>query len=334
MRRHVVIGGCGFTGTYLVRELLRTDRQVVVLDTAALPKEFQGRVQYCNVDIRDRDALRRIPLDHGDIAYHLAARQFHSDVPKHAQDEWFAAVNVTGTDNVLAWLGQLAEPRLVYLSTDMVYGVPETLPVPPSHKKSPLGPYGRSKAASELLCERARAKGYRVTVLRPRMIVGPGRFGILVKLFRLMDMGLPVPMIGSGRNRYQMIAVEDVVSAVLASVEKGFPQMAFNLGSGEAPPVRELLSNTIRRIGSRSVVVPVPAGPLKMLLSSLEKLGMPLLYREQYQIADINYTVDIEPTAAVLGWRPQKNDEDMLVGAYERYRADRDDRDNVARTSA
>ena len=160
--------------------------------------------------------------------------------------------------------------------------------------KNPLGPYGRSKAASEELCERARAKGYRITILRPRMIVGPGRFGILVKLFRLMDRGLPVPMIGNGHNRYQMIAVEDVVSAILASVEKGFPPVALNLGSGEAPPVRDLLRNTIRRIGSRSIVVPVPAAPLKVALSSLEKLGMPLLHREQYRIADINYVVDMD----------------------------------------
>lgn len=321
MARHVVIGGCGFTGTYLVRELLQRGKQVVVIDTAALPTEFQGRVNYCKVDICDRDALGSIRLEHGDIAYHLAARQFHNEVPRRSQDEWFAAVNVTGTANVLGWLRQLTEPRLVYLSTDMVYGVPETLPVPPGHKKNPIGPYGRSKAMSEVLCERARNEGYRITILRPRMIVGPGRYGILVKLFRLMDMGLPIPTIGNGRNRYQMIAVEDVVSAILASVDKSFPPVALNLGSGEAPPVRDLLRNTIRRIGSHSPVVPIPAAPLKLALSFLEKLGVPLLHREQYQIADINYVVDIKPTTAALGWRPQKNDEDMLVAAYERYRA-------------
>ncbi|MBR7552099.1 hypothetical protein KC220_26500, partial [Mycobacterium tuberculosis] len=80
---------------------------------------------------------------------------------------------------------------------------------------------------------------------------------------------------------------------ILASVEKGFPAVALSLGSGDAPPVRQLLRNTIKRIGSRSIVVPVPAKPLKMTLSLLEKLGKPLLHREQYQIADINYVVDI-----------------------------------------
>lgn len=320
MSRHIVIGGCGFTGVYLVRELLNAGSEVAVVDVAPLPAEFRGRVRYHQIDILDAEALGQVALENGDIVYHLAARQFHNEVPKQNQDEWFAAVNVMGTRNILSWMRSLSEPRLVFLSTDMVYGKPETVPVPPSHKKNPLGPYGRSKAAAEQLCEQARDEGYRVTILRPRMIVGPGRFGILIKLFKLMELGLPVPTIGAGRNRYQMIAVEDVVSAILASVKKRFPPVALNLGSGAAPPVRDLLRNTIKRIGSRSMVLPTPAAPLKLVLSSLETLGMPLLHGEQYQIADINYVVDIEPTAATLDWSPQKNDEDMLVAAYEHYK--------------
>lgn len=153
------------------------------------------------------------------------------------------------------------------------------------------------------------------------MIVGPGRFGILIKLFKLMDMGLPVPTIGSGRNRYQMISVEDVADAILASVEHGFPQQAFNLGSGAAPPVRQLLKNTIRRTGSRSSVLPVPARPLKWLLAALEKVGLPVLHREQYLIADLRYVVDISQGQQVLGWSPSRNDEDMLVEAYTYYKS-------------
>jgi dTDP-glucose 4,6-dehydratase len=318
--KHIVIGGSGFTGSHLVRTLLAQGQQVQTVDLLPLPAEFSGRVVHHQLDILDTAALSRVPLDEGDVVHHLAARQFHNAVPAKEQDAWFAEVNVTGTANVLKWMRKLRQPRLIYTSTDMVYGLPESLPVPPTHRRNPLGPYGRSKAASEQLCEQARTEGYLITVLRPRMIVGPGRFGILIKLFRLMDLGLPVPTIGSGRNRYQMIAVEDVVSAILAAVEKGFPAVALSLGSGDAPPVRQLLRNTIRRIGSRSIVVPVPAKPLKMALSLLEKLGKPLLHREQYQIADINYVVDIAPTQELLDWHPTRNDEDMLVAAYAHYR--------------
>lgn len=323
MAKHIIVGGCGFTGIYLARALLARGEQVETIDLVPLPQEFDGKIVHHLVDILDLPRLQQVHLADGDTVHHLAARQFHNDVPSKGQDAWFAEVNVTGTANVLQWMRELPVPRLVYLSTDMVYGIPKQLPVPPTHPHNPLGPYGRSKAASEQLCVEARQNGYQITILRPRMIVGPGRFGILIKLFRLMDLGLPVPTIGSGRNRYQMIAVEDVVSAILAATEKGLPAVALSLGSGDAPPVRQLLKNTIKRIGSRSAVLPVPAMPLKMMLSVLEKLGMPLLHREQYQIADVNYVVDIGPTTTALDWHPSRNDEDMLVAAYEHYRQQR-----------
>ncbi len=317
---HVVVGGCGFTGTHLIRRLLAREAPVIAIDTADLPVEFSGRVVHHRIDIRDASALESIPLPEDAIIYHLAARQFHGDVPRFDQDDWFADVNVRGTRTVLEWMSGISRPRLVYLSTDMVYGFPETVPVTPTHPKRPLGPYGRSKLAAESLCEQARERDYRITILRPRMIVGPGRFGILTKLFRLMGTGLPVPTIGSGMNRYQMISVEDVVDAIIACTERGFPQLALNLGSGDAPPVKQLLKNTIRRIGSRSPVIPIPAPPLKWLLAALEGTGMRVLHREQYQIADLNYVVDIAQSLEALGWTPSRNDEDMLVDAYAYYR--------------
>ncbi len=323
MSKHIVIGGSGFTGTYLVRSLLARGQQVHTIDLLPLPSEFSAGVVHHQLDIRNAATLAQVPLAEGDIVYHLAARQFHNDVPSENQDAWFAEVNVAGTANVLQWMRQLQQPRLVYTSTDMVYGLPDTLPVPPTHPHNPLGPYGRSKAASEQLCVEARQQGYLITILRPRMIVGPGRFGILIKLFRLMDLNLPVPTIGSGKNRYQMIAVQDVVSAILAVVDKQFPPVALSLGSGDAPPVRQLLRNTIKRIGSRSLVLPIPAKPLKLALTLLEKFGKPLLHREQYQIADVNYMVDIAPTTEALDWHPTRNDEDMLVAAYSHYRQQR-----------
>ena len=45
------------------------------------------------------------------------------------------------------------------------------------------------------------------------MIIGPGRLGLLKKLFFLIKNNLPVPMIGSGKNRYQFISVFDCADA-------------------------------------------------------------------------------------------------------------------------
>ena len=50
-------------------------------------------------------------------------------------------------------------------------------------------------------------------------------------------------------------------------------------------------------------------------------LGFPLMYKEQYEIADENYILNITDTKEELGWEPRYNDEDMLYQAYEAYRS-------------
>src|SRR6202042_3571837 len=146
-----------------------------------------------------------------------------------------------------------------------------------------IGPYGRSKRDAERLLAQARTThGIESTIFRPRLIAGAGRMGILVKLFELVRRSLPVPMIGSGRNRYQMIAVEDCVQAALNAVERGCPSGPYNLGSDDPPPVRELLQELIRRAGSHSRVVPTPARAVQAVLKTLDAIGATLLYPEQF----------------------------------------------------
>jgi dTDP-glucose 4,6-dehydratase len=71
----------------------------------------------------------------------------------------------------------------------------------------------------------------RISIFRPRLIIGPGRLGILSKLFTLIDANLPVPMIGSGRNPYQFISVFDCAEAARLAWRAGVPNEAYNLGS-------------------------------------------------------------------------------------------------------
>jgi dTDP-glucose 4,6-dehydratase len=153
------------------------------------------------------------------------------------------------------------------------------------------------------------------------LIVGPGRLGVLAKLFQLIQRGWPVPLIGDGRNSYQMVSVFDCVTAVEAALAKGVPDGAFNLGSLDPPSVRELLQWVIAEAGSRSRLVPTPGGPLKAMLAALDFVGLPLLYPEQFKIADLNYLVDVSSTMAALGWRPRHDDADMLAAAYAEFRA-------------
>jgi dTDP-glucose 4,6-dehydratase len=202
----------------------------------------------------------------------------------------------------------------------MVYGYPQSVPINEDHPTLPLGEYGKSKLASEELCQKYRERGINISIFRPRPIVGPGRLGILTKLFNLVDKNLPIPMIGSGRNAYQFVSVFDCVSAMRRAWHAGCPNETYNLGSGAPPSVRQLLASLINEAQSRSIILSTPASIVKAVLEGLDYLNMPVMDPEQYLIADEHYILDTSKAECWLGWRPERRDEDMLIAAYREYR--------------
>ncbi len=316
--KFILIGGSGFVGQHLAAELAKRGQEAVICDIAEPATPEIG--SFVRTDVTDWASVRALPLEEDDIVIHLAANQYHGRVPRRDRQAYFAHTNVCGTANILQVMEQRRAKRMIYFSTDMVYGRPSYLPIDTEHPKLPFGPYGESKRESELLCGRYRDKGARITVFRPRMIIGPGRLGVLKKLFRLIEAGLPVPLIGSGANHYQMIAVADCVQAVMRAIDLDCPNEAYNLGSKNPPTVRELLGSLITRVNSRSRLIPTPGSAVKAVLSGLSAAGVELLYKEQYMIADENYLVDISKTERELGWSPLYSDDDMLMASYSTYK--------------
>jgi dTDP-glucose 4,6-dehydratase len=117
-----------------------------------------------------------------------------------------------------------------------------------------------------------------------------------------------------------MVSVLDCVTAVENALDKEIPNKNYNLGSKNPPTVEELLSRLIESVGSKSRLVKTPAWLVKGVLKVLESIGVPLLYKEQYMIADVNYQVDISSTENELGWVPRYNDQDMIYQAYKEYK--------------
>jgi dTDP-glucose 4,6-dehydratase len=295
-------------------------RDKVVIFDLQEPAATNSSVDFVRGDIRRDGDLAKLHLDPDDVVYHFAARQFHAGVPRENRDAWFADVNVNGTRCLLQQMSAASTRRMIFFSTDMTYGKPDHTPIDPGHPQRPIGPYGRSKVEAERLLIKARGEfGLQAAIFRPRLIAGAGRLGILTKLFRLIRLGLPIPMIGSGKNRYQMVAVEDCVAAALAAVERNCPCGPFNLGSREPPTIRQLLKELIRRAGSRSILLPTPATVLQPALSLLDKAGLTLLYPEQFAIANLDYVLNTEATNAGLGWTPLKNDIDIIFEAYQGF---------------
>lgn len=224
--RHIITGGSGFTGTHLASALIQRDEKPVIFDLEE-PKAANGSIEFVRGDIREPRDLEKIRFGAEDVVYHLAARQFHFGVPHRDRDAWFADVNVNGTRCLLAAMSAGTARRIIFFSTDMTYGIPGETPIPPSHPQQPIGPYGRSKVQAERLLAQARTDfSLKATIFRPRLISGAGRLGILTKLFRLIQAGLPVPLIGAGRKSLSVDSCGGLRRCCACGRAQGLPRRA------------------------------------------------------------------------------------------------------------
>ncbi len=319
--KHILFGGDGFVGRHTAEILLDAGEEVLICDIAKsdLPIYQRARHTYC--DITRPEQIEQVDIEPDDIVYNLAATMLHPIVKRAQRHDYFFSVDYHGAVHVIERMEKVGCKQLIQFSTDMVYGFAQRpRPLENDHPRVPIGEYSDSKRALEDYCMARRDAGLRVSIFRPRIIVGPGRVGILGSLFKLIRWSLPVPMIGNGRNRYQMISVFDCASAAVASARKGVVNGEFNLGSDNPPTVRALLGAIIRSAGSRSILIPTPAGLLKLLLRFLDRINLPLLVPEQFEIADADYVISTRVTRELLDWTPAHTDEAMMLEAYRRWR--------------
>jgi dTDP-glucose 4,6-dehydratase len=319
--RHIIMGGDGFVGHILAANLSAQGEQVIVADIVKCDYDHYAKVPFVHLDVTNRRAFDALPLNPDDIVYNLSAKMLSPIMPRAKRYEFFYPVNFHGTEHILQWMDSAGAKHLVHYTTDMVYGHSTVTPQTEDHPCKPLGHYGQSKLDTEHLAGKYRAKGFNITIFRPRLIIGPGRLGILEKLFKLVDLNLPVPMIGSGRNPYQFVSVFDCASAAELAWRAGVPNQAYNLGSDTPPSVRDLLGRLVKEANSRSILIPTPAGLVKFALTTLDAITMPLMDPEQYLIADEECLLDCSKAKREIGWAPKFRDDDMLIAAYKEYRA-------------
>jgi dTDP-glucose 4,6-dehydratase len=313
----IVTGARGLLGRELVHQLAQRNARTRASDLLPPDPALPATVTQTQADLLDPrqcDALCATAT----CVIHAAARQHHSSPPRRGRKSFFQQ-NVTMTRNLLSAAERGSARHFVYVSSDMVYGIPRHGPFTEDSPPHPIGPYGRSKLAGEALCHAAgQRSSMKVTILRPRLIIGPGRLGVLTRLFDAIRTGGTVPLIGSGRTRYQMVGVRDVARACLLAIDRGVTG-TFNLGSPNVPDTRTLLTSLSRRANQNARLQPTPRWLAEAGLWLLHWLGLGPLVPEQFCIAGRDYVLDITRAEEDLGWHPEANDIDMLWQAYQTY---------------
>src|SRR5436190_5057942 len=310
--RYAITGGAGFLGLHLARRLLADGHEVRTLDTSPLDDaELERSVEELRGDIRDADAVRRVCAG-ADVVVHAAAA-----LPIQASRASIRAVNVDGTANVL----EAATGRVVFISSTAVYGVPEKHPIEEDDPLVGVGWYGESKMDAERLCRVAAAE---TVIVRPKTFVGPERLGVFEILFDWIREGRRIYVLGRGHNRYQLLAVEDLVDAIVrASTVPEAANEVFHVGAKEFGTVREDLQALIDHAGSDSRLTPVPVKPAELILRALELARLSPLAEWHYKTAHRDSFLDVSKAERILGWSPRLSNEQTLIETYDWYLANR-----------
>ncbi len=307
----MVTGGSGFLGINLIRFLLEKGYAVRSIDLLPFDYPEADKIEHLVGDIRDRDQLKS-SMKGIDLIVHCAMA-----LPLYpAEDIYTTGIN--GTRNVVQLARELKIPRVVHISSTAVYGIPDHHPLVEGDVMDGVGPYGKAKVQAEFECLQERAKGLCVPIIRPKSFVGPERLGVFALFYDWAADKHGFPMIGNGKNRYQLLDVEDLCDAIWRCLWMPEEKVndTFNIGAAEFTTMREDYQAVLDEAGFGKKVKGTPAMLIIWTLRTLEKMKLSPLYKWVYETASKDSFVSIEKAQKQLDWQPKYSNKDAMVRNY------------------
>ncbi|HAZ22353.1 MAG TPA: GDP-mannose 4,6-dehydratase [Firmicutes bacterium] len=256
MKKALITGITGFVGSHLAELLLGTDNWEVYGTVRWRSKreniEHLSEIKLVECELRDSVSVERTILQvQPDYIFHLAAQSF---VPT----SWNApsdtlSNNILGQLNILEAVRRAGiQPKIMVACSSEEYGLvmPDETPITEDNPLRPLSPYGVSKVAQDLLgYQYFRSYGMQIVRTRAFNHTGPRRGHVFVcsdfaKQIAEIEKGLHAPIIFTGNLEAQrdFTDVRDMVRGYLLALEQGEPGEVYQLCSGKALAISELLS--------------------------------------------------------------------------------------------
>lgn len=258
----LVVGGTGFVGAGIVRELARRGKPVAVLtrDASRSANRFPGlAVEYREGDVTEPDSLARTVKD---VEAIVGSQQFpNSPIEDSKKGYTFEHIDAAGTENLVRAAVTAGVPRFVYLS---------------GAGASPAGHHWfRAKWRAEIA---VRESGMTYTILRPSWVYGPE--DVALNRFLNMSRFLPfVPLIGNpGKQMMQPVFIDDVGRAVAESLDNhAADNQTFELGGPEVMSMSDVVRTALELSGRRRLMIASPKALMKIIASVLQFMpGRPL----------------------------------------------------------
>jgi len=268
----LVIGGAGYIGSHVVKELLQQGVRVSVFDNMSTgqAENLFPEADFIQGDILDVPALEKA-MQGVDGVVHLAAKKAVGESMENP--EKYAVNNITGTLNVLNAMAKYGVKNFVFSSSAAVYGMPDYVPVDEKHPTNPINFYGFTKLEIErFLLWYGQLKGINWIALRYFNAVGYDAGGAVKGLEKNPQNLLPIVMetavgIRSGMKIFgqdydtpdgtcirDYIHVSDLATAHWLALkylaDEGVSQ-SLNLGTGKGISVLEMVQQTEKIIGRK-----------------------------------------------------------------------------------
>jgi dTDP-glucose 4,6-dehydratase len=257
----LVTGSCGFILGNFIRKVIyscKDQYDVVSLDKVqnnAINSLYNNKNHTFHIaDIRDQHVMDVIfQFEKPDIVIHGAAETFVDSSLKDPNA--FTSANVVGTQNVINSCVKYGVKKLIYISTDEVYGQLTSESETAWDENAPLNPrnpYAATKAAGELLVKAAyHTHGLIYNITRSSNNYGPRQFHekLVPKVIKCIEDGKQIPIYGQGLQIRDWTHVFDNCAAILSILNNGSDNEIYNISANQELPNIEVIQKICNVMG-------------------------------------------------------------------------------------
>lgn len=290
-KKTVVTGGAGFIGSTLVRQLLKENADIIVVDNFLSGKrEFldgvKSSIQIEEMSIMDDSFQKLLEKNDVDFVFNLAAMPYIPDC--YSKPREFFEVNSLGALHLLLACKNAGVERIIQYSTSEVYGGAQRIPMDEHHPLNPMSTYAVSKVAADRICYTMHyEQELPVIILRQFNVFGPRETHpyIIPELISQLSNSNKLRL-GNVNARRDLTYVEDAArSAMALMLHKKAEGQVFNSGTGVDHSVREMAEQIAEVMGVDNMEISLDESRLRPL--DVERL--------QANYFKINHLTDWKP---------------------------------------